>query len=152
MTAPVRGRGFTLIELVIVICIAGLTIPVLMTGFATVATQTVKSESLADAALYSSQMLDEITTKQFVDPDDQNNTALGPNTGETYPDFDDVDDYNGYVRTNGQYTTSVSVTYAALNNGVWQASGSPTDYKMVTVTTKNTRIGLSSSMTAIVAD
>jgi len=42
--------------------------------------------------------------------------ALGPETGEIYPNFDDVDDYNGYTDTIStpvlDYCVSVSVAYA----------------------------------------
>lgn len=146
-----REKGFTLIEMVILIVVAGMALPVMMTSFATIASRSVRAESIADISFYSSQMLDEIAARRFIDPDDLNNDALGPNAGEAYPDFNDVDDYNGYVRKTDRYVTTVAVSYAVLADGVWQTASTATDYKLITVTTVDKRNGLSSTMTTLAA-
>ncbi len=64
--------------------------------------------------------------------------SLGPETGEVYPAFDDVDDYKGYVGTRatdrlGSFNVSVDVRYT--NKGTFGAvSSTRTFMKLITVT------------------
>jgi hypothetical protein len=75
--------------------------------------------------------------KKITSPDSLT-TTLGPEAGETYATYNDVDDYNGVVRTDttgrlGAFTVRVNVNYTtkALLGGV---SASKTFMKAVTVT------------------
>ena len=150
MTA--RGeRGVTLIEMLVVIVVVGMAIPVLMTNFATVSMRSLKSEAVGDAAFYAEQLLEEIGSKEFVDPDYSGNTALGPNTGETYPGYNDVDDYANFSRVDGPFTTSVMVTYANLSGTAWVPVAAATDYKLVTVTVSNPRNMVNASMSTLIS-
>ncbi len=128
------SKGLTIIELAVVIVVLGLAIPPLLTMWADVAWRSSRSEFLADSAFYAQQLMEEIKSKDFVDPDDPNNTNLGPNTGENYPDFDDADDFNGYSDNPASgYARSVAVNYAWLSGATWTITGSATDYKRITV-------------------
>jgi hypothetical protein len=64
--------------------------------------------------------------------------SLGPESGETYPNYDDMDDYNGYVKSVSaphaeNYHVSCLVQYVDGNNPD-QVSLTQTFYKRVTVT------------------
>ncbi len=67
----------------------------------------------------------------------QSNSFGGAQDGETYPNFDDFDDYHGYSRqdttTHGVYTTSASVMYVNVNNPDVSAGGK-TAFKRLDVT------------------
>ncbi len=67
---------------------------------------------------------------------------LGPDSGEVYPNYNDVDDYNNYVRNvNAPHTEGYKITctvdYVEENNPNI-ISSSQTFYKKVTVTVTNT--------------
>ena len=64
-------------------------------------------------------------------------TTLGPETGETDPDFNDFDDYNGLVRTqsfanSGTFKMSCTVVYVDTSNPNGTSS-TPTWHKKLTV-------------------
>ena len=96
--------------------------------------------SLAD------DMIEEIKVKGFDEttlPFPTSNPAsltqvLGPETGEVYPDFDDVDDFNGYTRNVDEphaegYVVSCVVQYVKGNDPD-EVSSTQTFYKKATVT------------------
>jgi len=65
-------------------------------------------------------------------------SSLGPDAGETYPNFNDVDDFKGYQRVQsspalGNFTATVDVTYGNETTPD-QVSTARTHYKIVTVT------------------
>jgi hypothetical protein len=91
-------------------------------------------------------LIEEIKAKSF----DQNtvqfpinnpsglSAVLGPESGEVYPNFNDVDDYNGYTRNisapNAEdYVVSCVVQYVQSSNQD-AVSSTPTFFKKVTVT------------------
>lgn len=128
--------------MVAVILVLGLTIPVLLTMWADVSWRSARSEQLADATFYAQQLMEEIKSKKFVDPEDPTNTALGPN-GEIYPLFDDVDDFNGCADSSvttpaSGFTRSGVVDYVTLSGTTWIPSGSSTPYKRITVSVSRT--------------
>lgn len=141
----------TLMEMVVIIVVIGLAIPALLTNFATISRRAVSSEAIADGTMYAEQLMEEITSKDFVDPSQTGNTALGPNGSETYPDYNDVDDYAGYTGTAGGYSLSVAVVYASLSGSTWVVSATPTDFKLITVTVSNARSRLNAALTALAA-
>ena len=81
------------------------------------------------------------TTKPFPTTDPKSLTpadSLGPETGETYKNFDDIDDFNNYVKTVSaphaeNYHVSCSVKYVDGDNPD-DVSSTQTFYKKVTVT------------------
>lgn len=112
---------------------------------------TVRSTQLAGdrmiAVTLADDMLDEIATRHFADPDHDDGT-IGLNPGEsgtTRQDFDDVDDYNGWTAppqtVNGNPITGlgdgwlirVRVAHAQIGNPM-NDSASETGIKRVTVT------------------
>jgi prepilin-type N-terminal cleavage/methylation domain-containing protein len=125
--------GLTLMELIVVIVVLGLAIPGMMTNLASITVRSVRSESVSDGDFLAGQLMEEIVSKRFVDFQEPRNTAIGPNNGETYPNFDDVDDFNGYSRSVAPYTVSANVTYASYNGTAWVNSTTPTEFKQITV-------------------
>lgn len=119
-----KAKGITLIEMVAVIVVLGVAIPPLLTMWADVAWRASRSEALADATFYAQELMEEIKSKRFVDPEDPTNTALGSN-GETYPNFDDIDDFNNYSVSISGYNCCVTVDYLTLNGSVWQGNCNP---------------------------
>lgn len=129
-------KGLTIIELVVVIVVLGLAIPPLLTMWANVAWRSAASEFLADSAFYAQTLMEEIKSKNF----DENasspwSAALGPEGGETYPNYNDVDDFNGYTNSPAAgYTRSAAIDYVRLSGSTWTTSASATDYKRIVVT------------------
>jgi Tfp pilus assembly protein FimT len=119
--------------MVVIIVVVGLAIPALLNNWAGLSWRSVQSEIIADETFYSQALLEEIKSKEFVDPNDPNNQALGPNSGETYPNFDDVDDYNGFDNTTAGFRRRVVVDYVTLTSSTWQYSASYTDFKRIKV-------------------
>lgn len=147
-----RGeRGATLVEMIIVIVVVGMAVPALMTNFATVSVRSLKAEAVGDAAFYAEQLLEEIGSKEFVDPDASGNTALGPNSGESYPAYNDVDDFAGFTQTDGPFTTAVAVNYANLSGTTWVTTATATDYKLVTITVRNARNMVNTVMSTLIS-
>jgi hypothetical protein len=104
----------------------------------------------AEATLYATTLaqatVQEVTLKDF----DQNTTSkavpspdsltlaknLGPEVGEVFSKYNDLDDFNGYKRTVanprlGNFQSAVRVTYAAANG---DSTVDRTYYKRITVT------------------
>ncbi len=88
---------------------------------------TYQAEAVIAATTLAQSMLNEITQKAFDDSTRMKAVdsvqqltpvyALGREPGETYSSFNDVDDFNGYVRTdtiiNGIFTSTASVVYVS---------------------------------------
>ena len=103
-------------------------------------------EYLNAAVSVTQSIISEIKAKAF-DEKTVNSTVtgnsfsviLGPDGGETYPNFDDIDDYNGYVFNNintkyaGTFNSSVKVIYVDPTSLV--TSSVPTKTKKITVST-----------------
>jgi hypothetical protein len=124
------------------------------------------NEALLTATNIAESILQEVAAKPFDEnvigksvsnPDTLTSPLLlGPEYGEEYPSFDDVDDYNGHVRTIssgrlGNFTVTVSVCYttrALLGN----CSSSRTFLKKVAVEVSgNPKMKNSVSASSIVA-
>ncbi len=116
-----NSRGITLIEMVAVIVVLGMAIPTLLTAFSSAAWRSSRSENIADATFYAQELMEEVKSKGF----DENITppwtkTLGPDSGETYPNFDDIDDFNGYSDTPAAgFTRSVAVDFVRLSGSTW---------------------------------
>ncbi|MFC2084537.1 hypothetical protein ACFLS9_05725, partial [Bacteroidota bacterium] len=59
----------------------------------------------------SSKAFDEFTDTNSVDDVKYLSAYLGPEYGEVYPDFDDFDDYNGFLYNTGNDTTIRSAVF-----------------------------------------
>jgi prepilin-type N-terminal cleavage/methylation domain-containing protein len=135
-----NNRGLSLIELILVVVLIAIIAPSLLGIFYQVSWRALRAEAITQATFYAEQLMEEISSKRF----DENTIApwsssLGPEAGESYPNYDDVDDFNGYLDSPASgYTRSVSVVYLDPNispGGTWQIlSLGTSDYKRVTVT------------------
>lgn len=132
----IKNRGLTIIELVTVIVVLGLAIPPLLTMWANVAWRASRAELLADSAFYAQALMEEIKSKNF----DENTSSpwsatLGPEGGETYPNYNDVDDFNGWADNPvAGCTRAVAVDYISLGGSAWDTSAGATNYKRIIVT------------------
>ena len=145
-----KKRGFTLIEIIVVIVITSILFPMMMMLLGNMTAQMTKSKEITIATDLAREMMEIIGSKRFdenirTDPAVGSWTAvasLGPDSGETgLSTYDDKDDFNGYSDTPlPAYTRNVTVIYVAPTNYT-SASGSPTDYKKITVTVTNSHIG-----------
>lgn len=165
------NKGLTLIEMVALIVLIGTAMPPLLTMWADTAWRSGKAESLADAGFYAQELMEEIKSKAY-DEKTLNNSgppwssSLGRESGENYPNFDDVDDYNNYSDSPASgYTRQATVTYIRLNGTNWITCGvvpcgAVSDcstcqqccYKRVTVTVSRTdNIVKNVSLTTIVS-
>jgi hypothetical protein len=93
--------------------------------------QKISAEMISAATSVGQGMIDEISSKYFdhaLTPNTLYNTGLltppsqlGPEAGESYADFNDVDDYNDYTRTEilpraGEFNINVKVDYVHDTN------------------------------------
>jgi hypothetical protein len=85
-----------------------------------------EAEAIVTATAVGQQLMDEVSSKEF-DENTINNfireisgftaaDSLSPESGESYPFFDDVDDFNGFSRVDstsrlGNFSSSVVVNY-----------------------------------------
>ena len=144
-----KKRGFTLIEIIIVIVITSILFPMMMMLLGNLTAQMAKSKEITIATDLAREMMEIIKTKRF-DENDRTDPAVGSwsatpfvaDSGESgFATFDDKDDFNGYSDTPlPAYTRNVTVIYVAPTNYT-SASGSPTNYKKITVTVTNSHIG-----------
>ncbi len=129
-----KNIGMTLIELVLVIVILGVSIPVLLRMWADVGWRASRSEIITDATFYAQQLMEEIKSKEFDENDDSpysNSANFGPDSGESSNNaltFDDVDDFVGcadavVTTPAAKYARSVMVDYYRLNGTTWEACG-----------------------------
>lgn len=120
-------KGITLIEMVAVIVVVGVSIPPLMLAWQNLGYRSARAEAMSQGTFYAQDLMEEIKSKDFVDLDDPTNTALGPN-GETYPNFDDVDDFNSYSdNPDTGYNRCVTVDYVALSDSTWGGTCTPSN-------------------------
>jgi type II secretory pathway pseudopilin PulG len=137
----VKKKGLTLFEMVTIIVVMGLAIPVLLNMWADVGRRSGRSEAMAEATFYAQELMEEIKSKKFDENDAAPwSTTLNHESGETYPNFDDVDDFNDYPDPLASgYTRSCIVDYVELTGSTWGAATSPpTDFKRITVTVSRT--------------
>jgi len=89
-------RGFTLAESLIASVVLAVSVVGIMGPLSATYQQTRNQEESRIAVSLGRQLLDEISSKPFVDPSDFS-TTLGPEADETSrAAFDNIDDYHGY--------------------------------------------------------
>ncbi len=147
-------RGFTLVDLILVIIIVAIAIPPMLTLFIQMVSGSSFGVSVSRANALASTLREEIQSKKWDDSSDVPGTPpssiLGPETGESRmgppgADFDDVDDFDGLDESPPRdsqggilagftgFRQQVSVCYVA-NTDLDTCLGGPTMYKQVTVT------------------
>lgn len=144
--------------MIAILVVVGLAIPPLTLMWQDLSYRSARATAISQATFYAQELMEEIKSKRFDDPDEPTVTALGPNS-ETYPNFDDVDDFNGCTDSRvttpaGGYARSANIDYVSLNTDTdpdsWEASGSPTDYKRIDVSVSH-RFADSSLVTIVSA-
>ena len=149
-----KKNAVTFLELTAVLIILSFAIPGLLMMFSEANFKSVGRETLATASLYAQELMEEIRSKSFSDPDQT--PVFGLEQGETErSDFDDVDDYNGFLdNPSPTFARSVSVIFMELNLSSWQQAASPpTDYKSITVTVQDLNNSISPiSLEVLVSD
>jgi len=93
LTSCLRQRGFTLIELIVTIVIIGIVVLALVMGFHESLKSLALQKDIRSAALLSEDLMNEIRSRQYADP--QSPTNFGPEEASRR-DYDDVDDYNDW--------------------------------------------------------
>ncbi len=144
-------RGFTLVDLILVIIIVAIAIPPMLTLFIQLVSGSTFGVTVSRANALASTLREEIQSKKWDEntpPPDLNlppSLNLGPETGESRAAFDDVDDFDGLDESPPRdslgailagftgFRQQVSVCYVA-NTDFDTCIGGPTMYKQVTVT------------------
>lgn len=170
-----QDKGFTLIEIVMIIVIVSIAIPALLIVLGQETRQSVDAELQINAVNVGQAMMDEIRSKCWDETAVSGSTCTGtvtPSaigtdgapgsetrtacTGTSATPYDDVDDYNGYNETcswgGPSFTTTVQVCYVPsgnLNNNspCTTAQASATDYKRIQVDVQNASSGTSTLVT-----
>lgn len=150
-----RGAGFTLIELVMFIVIVSIGLAGVLLVFDTVTRRSADPIRAKQAMAVAEGMMDEILSKKFCDPDTVSTAttpvSCGVHTTEAARDlFDDVDDYNGYVRADIRdvssdatvvlpgYNVAVTTQAPSANFVVGADAVAPANYRIVTVSVTDT--------------
>ncbi len=89
-------RGVTLVELLVVIVLSGLAVSALMLGLQSGLQALENRHSLRRCALLAEDIMSEVRSKAFADPETPAGAFGGLEEGDIRKDFDDVDDYDGF--------------------------------------------------------
>jgi MSHA pilin protein MshD len=163
-----KASGFTLVELVIGIVVFSIALTLFTSLIVPQAIRSVDPIFQVRAAELGQSLINEITSKSFDEKSDRTggetlcdatcigSINLGPDSGESRANFDDVDDYNGLNVSDGNIKNSlnettilngsnlyqgfrlkVSVVYDAAMDGTADTVVGNTKLVTVTVTTPN---------------
>jgi len=94
MKTGLNKNGFTLIEVLIAIILVGLAIASLVAANSSLTQANAAGINLSTAEFLSEQIRELTASLAAIDPNDAG-PPLGPETGETLADYDDVDDFDG---------------------------------------------------------
>ncbi len=120
-----RDRGFTLIELIIFIVVAGLFVPLAYIAFSTAMKDSTNPESIITARFLAEKKMEEITKYDF-------NDIVTNYPPPTITSYTDIPGYTGY-----QWKWTIGyITYSG-NPPVISDSGSATNYLKVIVYVRN---------------
>ncbi len=144
-------RGFTLVDLILVIIIVAIAIPPMLALFIQVVSGSTFGVTVSRANALASTLREEIQSKKW-DHNDPWSVILGPEPGDSRATYTDVDDFNGLDESpprdsQGAILNTVPPTPAGFTGFRQQVSvcyvaetdfdtciGGPTYYKQVTVT------------------
>jgi MSHA pilin protein MshD len=93
--SPRRARGFAMVEAVVCVIIAAISITASMNAVTMMARTNTLRKDQARASLLARQLLDEIMQYAYEQPN-ATTTTLGPEAGETRATYNDVDDFAGF--------------------------------------------------------
>lgn len=137
--------AFTLIELIVVVAVSGIVMAALAFGLYEGAQSLNREKALRTAILLADDLMREIRTKNYVDP--QTGGGFGPEESTPRANFDDVDDYDDWsnsppvtiegvaMTAYNDFTRSVIVVNVSpdnLDTGTPEPDGS-TQFKRITV-------------------
>ena len=107
---PARA-GFTLPEAVMAMVILGIAAAGVLLPFSAGASAQAEGVHKTLAANLANDLMERIATRPFHDPDGSSHDYLpGPEAGEaTIADFDNIDDFDGYVEAQGQVSDASAV-------------------------------------------
>ncbi|MHC4084032.1 MAG: type IV pilus modification PilV family protein [Planctomycetota bacterium] len=110
-------KGFTLAEAMIATVVLGIAAAGVLLPFTSGATVRAEGTRMTLAARLAGDLMEEIVSRPFHDPDgtlyDYN---PGPEAGEnTFSDFDNVDDFDGYTEPQGQVKDASGIVFTDLN-------------------------------------
>jgi len=148
-------KGFTLIEVVMIIVILGIIMPGIMLYFITGVKDSAIPQKRTTAIFLAEALMEEIKSKRWDEnspiPPGAYTTPLTFEVGETRQIYDDVDDFNGLDNTNpvdsqgnsmtnySGFRQQVSVCYVPSTNLEDVSScATATDYKRIEVTITDT--------------
>ena len=145
-------RAFTLVELILIIVVAGIAIPPLALVFYEGVQKSSDTYLISTSSQLAQSLMEEIKARKW----DENTPAEGGKSAsystpgadpsETRPTYDDIDDYDGISNSPPRdaldqplpefsgYTRSVEVEYVDCSGVVFVAAGGTSDHKRVTVT------------------
>jgi MSHA pilin protein MshD len=127
-----KRSGFTLIELVIGIVVFSIALTLFTSLIVPQAIRSVDPIFQVRAAELGQSLVNEITSKSFDEKSDRTGGAticdatcigsinLGPDSGESRANFDDVDDYNGLNVSDGNIKNSLNETTILNGNNIYQ--------------------------------
>jgi prepilin-type N-terminal cleavage/methylation domain-containing protein len=109
-------QAFTLIEAMLAVVLLSIAAAGILLPFAGGAALQAEGINKTLAASLAGDLLDQVVSKPFHDPDGSTFYNPGPESGEAVPGgFDNIDDYNGYTEAQGQLKDSVGNFYTDLN-------------------------------------
>ena len=143
-----RRRGFTLMEALLASSILLIGVMSVTVPFASAARNERADSRQTLAVALAQEMMDEVLSKRFYDPDPNSNYHLGPEPNETSRGlYDNYDDYDGYAEAAGNIrnfqgapctddlaadlSRSVSVCYVRVPG---QSASEPCTFVLIQVT------------------
>jgi MSHA pilin protein MshD len=129
-------KGFTIIEIIMVIIILGVAMPPIIQGLYNALTFNVTASSFSEGNGIGEELMEEIKARRFDESTSRPWSTIGVDGGETPSNkstFDDIDDFNGWTDIVSNYSRTVTVFYvnsSDLNND----AGVVTEMKKVAIT------------------
>lgn len=103
-------QGFTLVEVLVASAILSFVTLGIVQAVSAGQSRTLDALKRARAQALAEVLLEEILAKPYADPDGA--TGFGPDDGETVrTDFDNIDDYHGYLESAGALADHAAVAY-----------------------------------------
>ena len=110
-------KGFTLAEAMIATVVLGIAAAGVLLPFTSGAAVRAEGTRRTLAAKLAGDLMEEIVSRPFHDPDGTSyDYNPGPEAGEnTFSDFDNVDDFDGYTESQGQVKDASGIVFTDLN-------------------------------------
>lgn len=113
----IKYKGFTLAEAMLATVVLGVAAVAVLLPFTSGVAVRAEGGHRTLAAKLASDLMEEIMRKPFHDPDGSSyDYNPGPDAGEaTFADFDNADDFDGYVEPQGQVKDAGGTVFTDLN-------------------------------------